>query len=424
MKRFYLILAVVFLPFITNAQSNYQEGYIIKNNGDSIQGQINVRDWLYNPQSIEFKQAGEVTNTVSLSANDIKKFSAGTDITYISYTGKISKNKNVYPGLDTGLDSVSIINTYFLKQLVSAPLVSLYLLNVEDKTTFFYKEANSQLIELKYYQYYTASNKSAIEKTTPYIYQLIYLAKKYGGNKASGNTSIQRIAYSQKELTKYFEKLNGVIAAKTKQSKSQFFAGVGLNFNQVTPTPFNSSTLTTGLRFNDNKINSISPKLSLGYNTAIIPNTGRYIFRSELSFTYLKAEVKGQHFTPQGKEIKHVYQLNQYTATLSPQFIINLYNTKKFKYFISGGLNGNFSIYPKKQLVFDDGSVLENAEYPVSAKAIWLSFPFQTGAVFNKRIEVSAGYTVSSTFASSYNVSLRNPAIFAGVKYFFGRNNL
>ena len=59
-----LILLLVIIPEFVFSQSNYYEGYVVKNNGDTLKGYIDYRNWEYSPVSFNFK--------VKLTDNQIK----------------------------------------------------------------------------------------------------------------------------------------------------------------------------------------------------------------------------------------------------------------------------------------------------------------------------------------------------------------
>src|ERR1700743_2234688 len=104
MRIVYLTLLVIF-PSIIFAQSNYHEGYVLKNNGDTVKGYIDYREWMISPKSIDFKIKKEDKNRLQFDPATIRGFRINGMETYISYIGKISLNKTNLEDLPEHLDT-------------------------------------------------------------------------------------------------------------------------------------------------------------------------------------------------------------------------------------------------------------------------------------------------------------------------------
>ena len=70
MKNIFIILLLLF-PILTFCQTNFYKGYVIKNNGDTLKGYIDYREWVYSPKKITFKNNNVVD---SFTPDDIKGF--------------------------------------------------------------------------------------------------------------------------------------------------------------------------------------------------------------------------------------------------------------------------------------------------------------------------------------------------------------
>lgn len=55
MNRICLFLIVFIVPVLAFSQTNFTEGLLVTNSGDTIPGQIDDRDWKKNPKSIAFR---------------------------------------------------------------------------------------------------------------------------------------------------------------------------------------------------------------------------------------------------------------------------------------------------------------------------------------------------------------------------------
>src|SRR5437588_1907278 len=104
MKSFYTILFTV-LSSAVLAQSNYHEGYVVKNNGDTLKGYIDYREWENNPKSINFRISKDDKRTQQFAPATIRAFGISGMEAYISYTGLISNDRNHFPDLSSDLDT-------------------------------------------------------------------------------------------------------------------------------------------------------------------------------------------------------------------------------------------------------------------------------------------------------------------------------
>src|ERR1700723_2911225 len=102
--RSLFIALLIALPAIVLAQPNYHEGYVLKNNGDTLKGYINYREWAYSPLSVEFKPNKNSNEVLQFNPQTIKGFQITGFETYVSYIGWISTNKNIFPDIPSNLD--------------------------------------------------------------------------------------------------------------------------------------------------------------------------------------------------------------------------------------------------------------------------------------------------------------------------------
>jgi hypothetical protein len=87
-------LSIVFIcaSSLAFAQSNYHAGYVLKNNGDTLKGFINYREWATSPLSIEFKTIETNTEVLKFNPKTIRSFQINGMENYISFSGNISMN--------------------------------------------------------------------------------------------------------------------------------------------------------------------------------------------------------------------------------------------------------------------------------------------------------------------------------------------
>src|SRR5437879_2810355 len=136
MKLLYILLLLT-LPAFLFAQSNYHEGYVLKNTGDTLKGYIDYREWAQNPKSIDFKITKGDDQPLKFTPANIKGFQITGMETYISYTGMISMDGTRFLDLSVGLDTTKQQSSIFLKQLATGDHATLFYNNDNKKDRFF-----------------------------------------------------------------------------------------------------------------------------------------------------------------------------------------------------------------------------------------------------------------------------------------------
>ena len=387
--KFLQIALLVAFPAIVFAQPNYHKGYVLKNNGDTLKGYINYREWAYSPLSVEFKTDPANAETLTFTAQNIKGFEITGFETYVSYNGLISMNKNIFPDIPTRYDTTRENKAVFLKQLATGKYVTLYYNNEINKNRFFIAEKNQIPVELKYYEYYDGTGNNVITHDLYRGQLLLYINKFNGGDKKIID-KIGQIKFEDTYLEDIVNKINDAILKnernigndEKKISNFRWFGGIGLN---SFTDDYSSSSSTT-----------IGPKFDFGVDYLVNPNVQQFVFRTELSFSTVSDQVSqaGGNLT-----------FTQSSIIITPQFLCNIYNKDKIKIYIDFGINLNI-------LSFYSNNVTEapniNADFGVV-------FPLQVGVVFHKKLELSLGRGVG--FSDIIVVDKLTGNI--GVKYLF-----
>ena len=424
MKSLFIACLVAF-PVIVLAQPNYHEGYVVKNNGDTLKGYVNYQEWAYSPKSIEFK-AGGTNEVLKFEPMTIKGFQITGFETYTSFSGRVSMNKNIFPDLPSRLDTTTKQMAIFLKQLVNGNNVTLYYNNEQNKKRFFIAETNQPPTELKYYEYYVAIGGNEIFDNL-FRGQLILLNNKFKNGSQKLLNTIAKARYDQPDLEQITAQLNDRNVSSSPASKNinnhpklvRFFAGLGVNditttykYTQSVVSTTNSSGTSTIYNYGAYNSNAIAPKINIGVDVFINPNVQQFIFRSELSFSYSNGLFNRTVQTITGSEVTYNYKFTQYTTSLTPQLLYNFYNTDKLKFYIDGGITLNLSSYGYNNAAEVNESGLE-------LQAFWAYFPFQAGVVFNKKTEIYFTYTTGASFSSYTDFSVSNQYICLGIKRLF-----
>ncbi len=424
MKLLAITLFIAF-PLITFAQSNYQQGYILKNNGDTLKGYINYPESGYSPVAIEFKVSKADGTVREFTPLDIKAFQITGFQDYVSYVGPISMNKNVIPNLPYGLDTSTTNRSLFLEPLITGRYITLFYNNEPSKNRFFIAETNGSTDELKYYPYYEGTARDIVEHNT-YRGQLLLYNNKFNGGNPQLASRINDVMFNEADLKKIVNLINndGVdkpnenLNANKKPSGVRLFAGVGANSITTAYTygSFNPAIPTNTVKYS----NSVTPKISLGADFFIDPNVQRLIFRVELSYSYSNNRFD-HSVTAENTTIKsYSVAFTQRTFTITPQVLFNIYNKNKFKIYIDGGLSDNNTSTPNNNLIVSNGN---SSYYLFKFQPFWANYSLQAGVVLDKKIELAFAFTNSApnltTFPDAVNIANRSACF--SVKYLFGR---
>ena len=93
----YLYLLAFLMTFTSFSQINFEPGYIIKNNGERVEGYIRNAEWLYNPEKVQFK-TNPGASAKEYFIEDLKSFSVTGYEIFVRYDVLIDqKATNNYP---------------------------------------------------------------------------------------------------------------------------------------------------------------------------------------------------------------------------------------------------------------------------------------------------------------------------------------
>ena len=415
MKYFVTFLILTFQVSVF-AQSNYRPGYVVQNNGDTLKGFINYREWDRCPEVIDFKSNSSDQKVSQFTPTTSKGFQISGLDAYLTYKGPISMNETDFHKLPDHLDTTKKQAAVFLKQLVTGRYVTLYYHNDATKIRFFISDGNNIPIELMYYSYNT--DEGRINHLDIYKGQLNLLVSKFHPESSKLNRRVENTSYELSQLESLANEVNDN-KTRGKRSASRYFFGAALN---------NTTVQINNVNYIDNpqSLTYLAPKISAGIDIFGNKNVQKYILRTELSFSYIKPRFNYSE-DPQFnvKTISDVgYSFDQYTVTATPQLLVNVYNKTNFKLYLDGGIGLNCSAYSNHVLNIKYTNAFNtvttsSTEKPYGLHSFWLTYPVQIGAVFNK-IEVHFTFIAKSDYAPNSNsgaVSVSNQAINVGLKY-------
>jgi len=372
-----LFFAAMLLPFAVWAQPNYHEGYVIKNNGDTLKGFVNYREWVYSPEYVEFRTNKTNGEVLKFTADSIRGFGVYGFEVYKSYVGDITLNKNVFPNIPTGLDTSHQVRAIFLKPIRQGPNLDLYYNNEIDKDRFFIAEKGGRATELKYYEYYNSGSLESYANV--YKTQLQLLAAKYADGNKKIAEDLEKARYELRYIKNIVDEINGVdpveqqkadsVQAANSPSSVRVIVGIAGNYT------VNSAPTST----------SFSPKLTAGIDIFLNPNVQQLILRFELGYTSISSSIPEQITQSNGQVTVANQQFTQTLFCLNPQLIFNVYNTDRFKYYVDAGVSLNFSSYSDQS----------------GFTPFLFSVPLQTGVFLNRKWELFVSYAFKSKYIGS-----------------------
>lgn len=199
---FYAWLLMVIPCFNTYSLHNqeFQEGYIINVQKDTLRGKIEYKNWNSNPEYIHF-QAFNSEQIATLRPDDILGFSVMNEI-YLSRQVEYDSSSRALKNLSTNSEFEMKEAQVFLRVLSFRPDVSLMVLKDRHERTNFFIETREGTLWLKYKKYSNESvSPASISEKTVYRGQLISLLASCDNLE----NKIRNLRYEQKSMLKVFE---------------------------------------------------------------------------------------------------------------------------------------------------------------------------------------------------------------------------
>jgi hypothetical protein len=349
-----LFYAALFLfPALMYSQINFEQGYIINENGEKINVLIKNNEWNNNPSIIEYKtNANDKINQAQTGS--LKEFSVG-NIKYLQAKVMIDRSSSNLQNLSINKDLKNNEETLLLKSLVEGK-INLYKYRDGNIIRFFYKKDNEDTFHQLEYKEYLNSNR--VEKNEAYKSQL---KKEFSDNEKVTDADIERLGYTENKLKNIFILYNGLDTKNVEEKGKNNFhiylkPGVGFS-NYTIREPQGMSNI------GEYKKNGIAYRFGVELEYVLNFNKGKWAIISEPAFQTVNLKVND--YNRRNFEIK--YSALQLPLGLKHNMFLN----QKSKIYISG------------LLCFD--LILNNDVYNVDG------------------ISTSANGRISPTFAAGYN---------------------
>ena len=414
-----LLLLFSLFPLLALGQSNYQPGYVVNLNGDTIKGLIDYREWNINPKNIHFKTSQDNT-AANYSTDNATAFAVTGKEYFERFIVRVSQGQVEMNKLSTTQDTSFLIDTVFLRREATGKYLSFFSYSDEIKTRYYLLETSENLpVELTYNVYYSPGESSFVQYNKKYLNQLESLALKYGVSSTAFENKILSTAYNASDLIKIVNHINGASAQQaTVQSLwgVQWFGGVGVNCSSFKLTKL---SILYGKAPFSNYVTSVFPKMGGGADFFPNATTKKLFIRGELVLS-----VNHYNVTVSDNSISPAFTLNsnQYNSSIIPQIGYNIYSAENLNVFMSAGVALNVSFYNNSRYLMIFGGPLQDVvpKDNLELSKFWNSYLFSAGAAINNKMEINIGFSPSSFLTGdSVFIQGRVTSYQAGVNYFF-----
>jgi hypothetical protein len=432
-----LFFLLILLPFQAGAQANYKKGLVVTEQGDTLKGFINDRDWIENPDKIYFKEALENTVDKKFDINNSSFFRIDGEDAYQRFSVSMSLDEITYSKIHTGADTSKANKTVFLKILVDGCNVNLYSYTDEIKARYYFWDKSTEIpVELSYRVFYykppnLGNDMQKIITLKNYIGQLNSLASKLGMNTKELLRKINAAPYQKKELSEIVVLINGNDAtnfckasALKENMKFSFFAAVSmrrsiLNYME-SGSPFYPEVSNDVDAKSDHKANYF-PAFKCGFNLGL-KGGSKFSVREELIFSKDRLSSADKYSEPYNYYYED-YKLSftQLNLTFCSGLNYNVYHSFNLKVYLGTGINLNYSKvissehYSHCKDLYNEyyysGNLLPSHEY-------WISFPLKAGIIFKNKFEINYILQNQRITLASYKYPKKIRTMELGVAYF------
>lgn len=328
-KLTYFLLSL--LSFTSFAQNNFQEGYVIKNDGNKKVIFIRNNDWNNNPTQISYKETENGAIEI-IEIENIAEFGIGENFKFKRFTTDIDFSSTNSNKLSEKSTPEWKKQTVLLKILVQGE-TNLYQFDNGNLVRYFFGTGKKETVEpLIYRQYLEKSNQAKTDNT--FRSQLYTLMK-------SANFSVadfRRVDYKKNDLIAIFEKYNhtkseNYFTFSKKQNISSFNlkAVAGLSKSQI-----EFSSLITRATYDFG--NQSSLKIGLEAECILPFNNNKWSIFIDPNYQYFKADKQVSNFVASLD-----YKYLEIPIGVRHYFFLN----DKSKIFINAGYSVSFSLNSK-----------------------------------------------------------------------------
>ncbi|MCC5929542.1 MAG: hypothetical protein JJU28_09880 [Cyclobacteriaceae bacterium] len=202
-KHFFYVWLLLIFPgknIYSFQNQDFQDGYIINAQSDTVKGKIEYRNWNANPEFINF-QAHNDAQISMLGPGDIMGFSVINEL-YLSRLVEYDSSSRAMKDLSIHGEFELKESLVFLRVLSYRPDVSLLMLKDRQDRTNFFVETREGTLWLKYKKYSNESiSPASVAEKTVFRGQLLSILASCDDL----NNKIRNLRYEQKSMLRLFE---------------------------------------------------------------------------------------------------------------------------------------------------------------------------------------------------------------------------
>lgn len=364
MKKWLLSSTLLFLLCYTQlsyAQKNYSPGSIIKVDGQTIEGFIEVRSWNNLPSEVRFKKKLNEKRQV-YPASQIQSFQVN-DYVFEGAEVQIEISPSSLGDLDIN-DTLHIdVRQILLQKIVAGNISLFYHRNKMGKENLYLKkEERFVLLRSKKYASLNKEGKKTIRENRTYIGQL----SEYFSDCSSIQASLAQVIYTKQSLTQliksYYSCIGSVITYQKKKEKTPIQIGVlgGMTNSNIS---FESDNNENPYLTRKDFPNSVDFAGGIFFDIILPFDKKRWSIYNEALITQLSTSTLDQNRVLGDSESRSGVVL-AFTQLRVNTFFRYTYSLGKFSLFINPGVAHAFTLNHTNSIIVEikRNSVLESRE--------------------------------------------------------------
>jgi hypothetical protein len=369
MKKQIIIAALLAILSISSySQIVFENGYFINESDQKINCLIKNIDWESNPVEFEYKVSQDDL-IQKANIQSVKEFCITGVSKYIRAKVNIDRSTDDPNKIGSDRNPVFQEETLFLKVIVEGK-ASLFLYREGSLTRFFYRNNDSEIIQLVYKRYILHYALA----TNNYFRQQLFEAF---SDQIVTLTEVESIRYVRKDLEPLFIRLNGyansdyiVLEPKQKRDLFNLSLRAGLNFNSLS-----SVQSSTSDEWDTDFGNKLNPGFGIEAEFIFPFNKNKWSVIVEPTYQYFNVKKSREAAISGGILVSKVnYQSIELPVGVRHYFYLN----DKSKIFMNVSYVFDFSKNSSIEFTRGDGSPLEKLDInPRRSLALGIGFKFQ-----------------------------------------------
>ncbi len=410
MRKILPVLACLVF-YSVSAQKNFKNGWVVLNNGDTLKGQINYRQWNANPTQIEFKANKTVTYTV----NDLKAFTVSGEDNYQKFTIQYHYLLPVIESVTIPEDDNQTKEATVWLRIIAPGNYSLGEYTTPDRS-FFYVIRDGKPEELVYgtgiksfvddkHKNDPNYDKTGFWKNELYKDQLTRLLSTVNPSAA---LSTKNLSYSREDISAFFDKMNNNKSSIADRKSFKGSWGILLGVSYCSSTPNDDPN---GQFHNGTATNNFFPTAGVDFTLLSQRNLSRFGITVGLTVDNVNSVI----IAPDNGGVSYETHLNDYYASLSASAFYVMNPLDKAKWYIGAGVSGSLLV-SKNNYVLVKNTIIANTQKRDGQPDVngFVAAPFISSGIKINRLNFFARYILSTQITNTVYSILKTSRLQAG----------